>query len=177
MVNLSPSMFITPSIVLVVIVVIYFYFKRKVKEKHTYRHILYATLIVAYVLNFVWELAHGPLYKGFQYDEKHIYFCALATLADVLMVLLLFFAFGLLFNDVFWTRNMNTKKVILLMLVGGLGANFSEMIHLQNGHWIYTSTMPLLPLTGAGVTPVLQFTFLPWFIFLIISKIIKKKVS
>ena len=136
MVKFSPSMFITPSIVFVVILALYFFFKKKVKEKHAYSHVLYATLIVAYVLNFVWELAHGPLYKGFQYDEKHI-----------------------------------------LLLVGGLGANFSEMIHLENGHWTYNSTMPLLPLTGAGVTPVLQFTFLPWFIFLIISKIIKRKVS
>ena len=51
------------------------------------------------------------------------------------------------------------------MVVGGTGAVVSEMAHLATGNWAYTASMPLIPVIGVGVTPVLQFTVLPVLIY------------
>lgn len=50
--------------------------------------------LLAFVLNLIWELAHGPLYEGYVYDFQHISFCTLASVADMLMALLLYMGFA-----------------------------------------------------------------------------------
>ena len=79
---------------------------------------------MAFVLNLAWELLYGSLYKGFEYDFRHIPICILASVADMLMVLLLFFGFSIVTKDLFWIKKMNVSSSIVLMVVGGVRAIF-----------------------------------------------------
>jgi len=173
--DLGPSIFIAPTLALGLDILLYVFFAKNVQDKRNYRHYITVLAVGAFLVNFIWELAQGPLYEGFEYDWKHISFCGLASIADMLMVLILFFGIGLMYKNVFWTKKMGTNKVLLLALVGFLGAILSEFWYITRGDWSYADTMPLMPFVDVGVSPVLQFTVLPWLIFLIGRKFINEK--
>jgi hypothetical protein len=173
--ELSPSIFIVPTIALVLVVTLYIHFGKHVKNKHNYRHFIAIVSVLAFVLNFVWELVQGPLFKGFEYDWKHISFCGLASIVDMLMVLILLFGFGLVHNDVFWVKRLNMGRVLILILIGFIGAVHAEVWHTTSGDWSYAKGMPLVPIVDVGVSPVVQFIVLPLLIFLIGRKFINKE--
>lgn len=169
--NLAPGMFVVPAVALSLIVMGYHHFRRKVQDRSVYRQLVIAVAASAFLLNFAWEVAQGPLYKNFRYDWKHISFCALASVADMLMVLVLLFGFGIIYKSAFWIRHLSTGRMAALMLTGGAGAILSEMWHTARGDWYYAEAMPLLPGMEAGLTPVLQFTILPLISFMVSRKI------
>jgi hypothetical protein len=122
----------------------------------------------------VWELAQGPLYKGYEYDFQHIAFCTLASVADAIMVVLLYLGFAFILKDPFWIRELTLVRILLLMLTGGMGAIVAEMRHLSAGNWAYDESMPLLPFVNAGLSPVLQFTLLPVVIYYLSYRMLKQ---
>jgi len=125
----------------------------------------------------VWEVAQGPLYEGFQYDLGHVAFCALASVADMFMVLILLFAFGLIFKNVCWIVPLRFNRSLVLILVGGVGAMLAEKWHTASGDWSYADTMPLIPIVEVGLSPVLQFTVLPLIVFVLSKKILELGVA
>lgn len=168
--NLSVSMFVIPMVALALVTGFYFYYATHVTSRATYHHLLVRLTITGFVLNFVWELLHGPLYKDFEYDLWHILICTLASIADMLMVLLLFFAFSIGTNDPYWIKRISISSSSVLIVFGGVGAIFLEMLHTSRGDWQYTDEMPLFPLLDVGLTPILQFMILPWLSFLLTKK-------
>ena len=151
--ELSLGIFVVPTIALTLVILGYLYFAKQVTDIGEYRRFVFAVAVTSFMLNFIWELAQGPLYEGFEYDLKHISFCALASVADMLMVF-----------------------ILLLVLVGFFGAILAEVWHTARGDWAYVDAMPRLPVAEVGISPVLQFTILPWLIFLICKKFIMEKV-
>ncbi|HBX67022.1 MAG TPA: hypothetical protein DEG32_13015, partial [Balneolaceae bacterium] len=119
MTELKLTQFIIPVIVLLIITASYIYYSRKVSEKNVFNKLLLKISGLAFLLNLVWEIAQGPLYSGYVYDLNHISFCALASVADMLMVLLLYFAFSLFYKDPYWLGRMTIRNVIGLVLIGG----------------------------------------------------------
>ena len=126
-----------------------------------------AILVLGFILNFVWELVQMPLYKDAPYTTSHIAFCALASVADALMVLLIYLVLALVFKTPFWVQNINWQRVVIVIVVGGVGAILSEMRHLSLGSWVYDDSMPIIPIVNAGLSPVLQFALLPIVIYLL----------
>lgn len=59
------------------------------KVKHSFKKFIIILLVLAFLLNYPLELAQASLYKDFSYKSVHIAFCALASIADVIMVILL----------------------------------------------------------------------------------------
>lgn len=165
MVNLTPGMFVTPTIALTAIALLYVYFLKKASNKPLFRRFVGAVAGLAFLLNYAWEIGHCPLYTVCVYDGPHLIFLALASLADVIMVGLLYFGFALIYRNGLWMMHPTTSRVFWLMLVGGVGATVSEIAHLSAGNWAYTSRMPIIPGIEVGLTPVLQFTILPVLIY------------
>lgn len=162
-----------PIIALTLIITLYLYFLKREMEKRNFKQFVFTTVVVAFILNFGWEVAHGPLFEGFQYDLKHISFCALASVADMFMVLILLFAFGIIYNNIFWISPLKFIRILLLILVGCIGAILAEIWHTWRGDWSYADTMPLIPIVEVGLSPVLQFTILPLAVFVLIKNILK----
>lgn len=173
--KLTIEIFIVPSIVLAIVMGLFFLFKKEKKNPAAYDFYVLNIAITTFVVNLIWEVAQGPLYAGFEYDLKHISFCALASVADMLMVLLLFFGLGMLYNNIFWIRNLNLSRAMVLIGIGTIGAILAEMWHTGRGDWAYAEEMPLLPWVDVGITPVLQFAILPLLVFYLAKDRILKK--
>lgn len=161
--DLNPGMFVAPVTALAVIVSLYAFFLKRTADKSAFGRFVGRGAVLAFLLNFAWELGHYSLYKGFAYDGPHVAFLGLASLADAIMAGLLYFGFGLVYRDGFWIQHLTVSRTVWLILAGGLGAAVSEMAHLSAGNWAYTDRMPLV--FGIGLTPLLQFSMLPLLIY------------
>lgn len=182
--ELSLGIFIVPTMALVLVIILYFHFLKKEDDKLNYRQYIIIVATVGFLLNLIWELAHGPLYKDYKYDWDHIPFCILASITDMLTLLLMLFGFGLWYKNIFWIKQFSFSKCFLIILTGGLSTTFLEMWHIDRGDWSYGLSMPLIPIVNVGISPVLQFTILPLIIFLssmglhkLINENIKNKIS
>ena len=173
--DLKPIIFLVPVVVLILISTLYFYLLKKTTDRKAYNKFIFIMITLSFLLNFAWELLQLPLYKNAAYNIDHIAFCALASLADVLMVLLLYFGLAFIFKDTFWIQYLKIKRVLLLVLIGGGGAVLSEIRHLSLGSWEYDKSMPLLPFVKVGIAPVLQFMILPLLIYFLSYKLLKKQ--
>ena len=162
---LQPLIFLIPSLALMLVALFYFIILKKATDKTLFQRFTFITLLLAFILNFAWEIIHGPLYKGFTYSTSHIAFCGLASVADAFMVLLIYFILAIVYKDPLWIKHINLQRTLILILIGGIGAILAEMRHLSLGNWSYASSMPILPFVNAGLSPVLQFMFLPVLIF------------
>lgn len=158
---IKPVIFLVPLIVLIIVCVLYFMLLKKATNKKAFNKFIFITIVFAFLLNLAWELIQIPLYKNPVYDINHMAFCTLASLADVLMVLLLYFGLAFIFKDPFWIKDLKWKRIFLLALIGGAGAVLSEMRHLSLGSWGYDDSMPVIPVVNVGISPVLQFMILP----------------
>ena len=65
---LSLSIFIAPTIALTVVALLYIYFAKQVRDKKYYRNYITKVALIAFSVNFIWEVVQGPLYEGFEYD-------------------------------------------------------------------------------------------------------------
>lgn len=111
-----------------------------------------------------------PLYEAI-INFQHIAFCSLASVADAIMVLLIYFGFALIYKSPLWISKLTIPRTLLLMLVGGVGAVASEVRHLSAGSWAYSKSMPNIPIFNVGLSPVLQFILLPVCIYYLSYKI------
>lgn len=163
--NLNPLIFLVPVIALSLVVVMFIYLLKKVEDKLSFRRFVLTTLVLAFLLNFAWEVIQMPLYKDAAFDVQHIAFCALASVADAIMVLLIYFGFALIYREPLWVQNLSLARISLLMFVGAIGAIVAEMRHLSAGNWAYDKSMPILRGVDVGLSPVLQFMLLPALIY------------
>lgn len=147
---------------------------KKTAHKKAFLRLILVISVMAFLLNFIWELLHLPLYKDATYDIQHIAFCALASVADALMVLLLYQCFALLNKKPFWVQDMGFRQVLILMIVGGIGAIIAEIAHTTAGNWAYADSMPMLPILNVGLSPILQFLLLPALIYYVSFLLLKK---
>ncbi len=171
--NLKPIIFLIPVIALILVGISYFFLLKKATDKKAFNRFIITTTVFSFLLNFAWELFQIPFYKNPSYNIDHIAFCALATLADVIMVLLLYFGFAIIFRNFFWIEHLKWKGIIIVILTGGTGAVLAEIRHLALGTWAYAGSMPILPIVNVGISPVLQFMLLPLLIYYLSFKRLK----
>lgn len=171
--DIKPIIFLVPLIVLTIVCILYLILLKKATDKKAFQKYILITIVFAFLLNLAWELIQIPLYKNPVYDIDHIAFCTLASLADVLMVLLLYFGLALIFKDPFWIQFLKLHRIVIVVLTGGAGAVLSEMRHLSLGSWGYNDSMPLIPVVNVGMSPVLQFMMLPLLVYFLSFKRLK----
>lgn len=127
--------------------------------------------IFAFFLHFIWELIQLPLFAGF--GEVHYYtvilHCTKATGGDVIISLVAFWTASVAARSRFWFISSRPVPVAVFLTVGLLITVVFELLAtgpLQR--WTYSETMPLLPLTTIGLSPIAQWVILPliqiWFV-------------
>ena len=168
-------MFVAPTIALTGVAWLYAYLRKSAADKLLFRRFIVLVSVLAFLLNFAWELCHCPLFKGCGFDYAHIIFLALASLADAILATLLYLGFALVYRNGLWAHPLTARRGFWLMVVGGTGAVVSEIAHLYAGNWAYTASMPLIPGIKVGITPVLQFTVLPVLIYSLSSYLTVQK--
>jgi hypothetical protein len=163
--SIKPIIFLLPVIALIVTGILFFTLIKKAAHKQIFKKYIFTVIVVSFLLNLAWELIQLPLYKNADYNFNHIAFCTLATVADALMVLLLYLVFASILKNIFWIQNIKLQQMAIVVLVGGAGAVLSEMRHLSLGSWAYSDSMPLIPYINVGISPVFQFMLLPLLIY------------
>ena len=163
--TLKPVIFLFPVIALILVSLLYNYSIRKATDKKVFNKFVFFITILAFLLNFTWELLQMPLYNSSSFSTNHILFCALGSVADTIMVLLLYFGFTVIFKNIYWIALLKWEQISIAILTGGIGAILSEIRHLSLGNWAYSDSMPIIPFTNAGLSPVLQFMLLPSLIY------------
>ncbi len=163
--NINPVIFLIPFIALILAGILYFLLLKKATDKKAFNKFVITITVLSFLLNFAWELIQVPLYIPSLYSLEHIAFCALASLADVIMVLLLYLGFALIFKNPLWIQHLKWKRIVIVILTGGTGAVLAEIRHLSLGTWAYADSMPIIPIINVGISPVLQFMILPLLIY------------
>lgn len=113
---------------------------------------------VAFILHFVWEMAHIPLYTGYEALGTGMSLTLLATAGDVLYTLAAVLLVALFKQNFKWIRAAKPSDYVGLGVLGFCIALFVEYKALALHRWAYTAAMPLF--AGVGVSPLLQMTLL-----------------
>ena len=107
-----------------------------------------------------------PLYNRSSFSIDHVIFCALGSVADAIMVLLLYSGLGFIFRNPLWIEHLKWQRIVMAILIGGTGAILGEIRHLSLASWAYADSMPIIPVVNVGISPVLQFMTLPLLTYL-----------
>ena len=120
--------------------------------------------VITFLGHLIWEAAHIPLYTIWvEGTWGEIIFAAVhCTGGDLLIamssILLALFFFG----TGSWPQR-RVYPVLGAMMVMGLGYTvFSEWLNIEvREAWAYREIMPVIPIIDAGLTPMLQWIFVP----------------
>ena len=128
--------------------------------------------IFALLLNFPWEMLQAPLFADMR-SSPHAaatMVCLQATFGDMVIMLLAYAVVAIHARDRRWMVTANGKQRVLFIAVGLSITVLIESLATRGlwvSNWTYAPTMPLLPGTGVGLMPVLQWLLLPpltvWF--------------
>jgi len=134
---------------------------------------IFVTIILAFGLNFLWEIAqsflYAPHYQGFgQLISVHLW----ASVGDVVMVAVILSITKIISGRIL--KNKNKKlELFVIILLGFFLAVAVEKYALANLMWAYNVWMPMIPFLKVGLTPVLQMMLIPTAVWIFLKHIEK----
>ena len=121
--------------------------------------------IFALLLNFAWEILQAPLYAGMA-DMPHAQVtraCLQATVGDAVIMLIAYAAVAVVARSRRWIVAAGGWQLVLFTAIGVSMTVAIEWLATRGywiGKWSYLSAMPLVPGTGIGLAPLLQWVVL-----------------
>jgi hypothetical protein len=119
-------------------------------------------VFVSLILHLVWEVAQLPFYTIWS-EPSHVQAFAVihCTIGDAMIAAATLLAAALAVGLRHWRRR--THALQLLILAFGIGYTiYSEWLNVYvRANWAYAPRMPILPLVGIGLTPLLQWVVVP----------------
>jgi hypothetical protein len=121
------------------------------------------TVSVSFVLNEIWEMAQMSFYVQTAGHSlmSTLGYCTRATVGDVGIILGIYAAGALAAGDPAWGLRGRWNIYATVAVLGLAYAALVEHAALAAGRWSYTERMPVVPMIGAGLWPLLQMTLLP----------------
>lgn len=122
--------------------------------------------VFALLLNFPWEILQAPLFVGMADSSfiDAIKGCSQATLGDALIMLLAYWTVSGVAKSRNWILAPSSRQLSLFLAVGVIITVAIEWLATR-GYWIqswtYSPAMPIVPGVGIGLSPLLQWIFLP----------------
>jgi len=117
---------------------------------------------LAVVVNYPWERAQSGLYILSGGTEVGWWICAVASVADGLVVLLIFWIVKLVIGQPDWYLRPSGRGYAVLLLSGAVVSTAVEWSTIHVGQWwTYSPRMPLVPGLNIGVAPLAQMLVLP----------------
>jgi hypothetical protein len=124
----------------------------------------FATMILtSLAFNAIWEMAQMSAYveTAGQTWTNTLGFCTRSAAGDVGIILGIYAAGALAAGDPCWGLRSRWKIYATAAVLGLVYAVLVEHAALAAGRWSYTDRMPVVPVHGAGLWPLLQMTLLP----------------
>ena len=124
---------------------------------------LAALVLTGFVLNVIWEMAQMSAYVetvGHTWTST-LGLCSQAALGDVEIILGIYAVGALAAGEMGWGLRGRWDIYATAAVLGLMYATLVEHAALASGRWSYTESMPVVPVLGAGLWPLLQMTLLP----------------
>ncbi len=118
--------------------------------------------VMAVLVNYPWERAQSRLYVLPGGAEVEWWMCATASVADGLLVLLIFWIGKLVIGDRDWYLRPGARGYAVLLLSGAVIGAVVEWSTIYAAHWWdYSPQMPRVPGLNIGMAPLAQMLVLP----------------
>lgn len=122
--------------------------------------------IFAVLLNFPWEFLQTPLFEGMAAAPHWLAVqrCGIATIGDGVIMLVAFWCVAGVGKTRGWVLKPSSRQVAGFTAVGLFITVVVERLAtagLWPMPWSYSEAMPIVPLLGAGLSPLLQWILLP----------------
>lgn len=117
-----------------------------------------------FLLHFAWEMMQVPWFEGMT-EASHgavVWLCTRAALGDVVIALAAFWVACLVARGRQWIMQARRRPLLVMLLTGVVVTLAFEW--LATGpleRWQYAGEMPVVPVVGVGLTPLLQWLLLP----------------
>lgn len=114
-------------------------------------------------LHLAWEIVQLPLYSIWSEPiSKRAFAVIHCTLGDLMIAGLALLTALAMLGTSSWPRS-GTRAVWLLLSILGVGYTvYSEWLNVNvRGSWSYADMMPVIPILGTGLTPLLQWIVVP----------------
>lgn len=128
-------------------------------------------LLFAFLVNYPWEFLQVPFFEGMPKAThwEAIVVCTRAAAGDALIALTAFWAVALHWRGRDWIRRPRPAQVGTFVGAGVLITIVLEWhATVLADRWSYAEHMPVVPLLGTGLAPLLQWLLLPplivWFV-------------
>jgi hypothetical protein len=130
-----------------------------------------ALYVVAVATNYVWEASQASLFVGMGSIQTIWWHCFVASLGDGIILWIIHLLGWCVFRQVDWFVRPDAARYGVMLGTGLVIAIAIEWVAIHWLHrWAYTGQMPLVPVLGIGITPVIQMMVLPPLIFLIVGR-------
>lgn len=127
--------------------------------------------IFAFLLNHPWEFLQVPLFKDMPAAPhwEAIKVCTRATFGDALIAVVAFWGVAAMAGTQQWILRPNWGQTAAFVATGVAITIVLERLATGSlERWAYAETMPIVPLLGVGLAPMLQWIVLPplvmWFV-------------
>ncbi len=127
--------------------------------------------IFAFLLNFVWEFWQIGWFAeiGAAPHLEGVKLCTRATVGDVGIALVAFWAVSFSRGTTSWVSDSNSRDLAIFVLVGVVLTILLEWLATSVlDRWAYAESMPRLPVLGTGILPLMQWIVIPplilWFV-------------
>jgi hypothetical protein len=119
-------------------------------------------LIVAFVLNWTWEMLQMFAYAGMTDAPwtKTIVLCSVASLGDVGITVIVFVTVALAAGKLSWAWDFKWHSYTAAALIATCYSTLTELWGLASGTWAYTANMIVVPVLNVGLWPFLQLMLL-----------------
>lgn len=120
--------------------------------------------LFGFLLNLPWELLQVPLYRGLAASShwEGILVCARTAAGDAGIAAAAFWIVSLACRSRRWLRHPRPVQVAGFTAAGLAITVLIEAWATQvTGRWQYSEAMPVLPILGTGLAPLLQWILIP----------------
>ena len=133
-----------------------------VPQRRQLMRLLSATVLASFVLNEPWEMAQMSAFveTAGRSWTRALALCTRAAVGDVAITLAIYAVGALAAGDPGWVLRGRWNVYAVAAVLGMAGAALVEHAALAAGRWSYTERMPVVPVLGAGMWPLLQMTLL-----------------
>ena len=114
-------------------------------------------------LNFAWEMLQAPWFVG-MLDKpwwEATAECLRAAAGDAVMIVIAFAAVSLAMRERRWMDRPVRAPLAAYLILAALQGLALEWFSLRDERWNYLPAMPVEPILGLGLAPILQWLTLP----------------
>jgi hypothetical protein len=118
----------------------------------------------SFLLHFVWEMWQAPFFADMVSNAhwSEVVVCSRAALGDAAMAVVAFWGGAIPRRSRYWFFAPRGWEMLIYLAIGlTLTVVFEWIATGPLARWSYAPEMPLLPILGTGLLPVLQWVIVP----------------